>query len=40
MFFGVFLALVGIDAAEEGAELDLKVIQLFPQDFFLAVGFV
>jgi len=37
---GVFLALVGIDAPQQGTELDFEVVQLFPQDFFLAVGFV
>jgi len=37
---GVFLAFVGIDAAEQGAELCFKVVQVFPQDFFFAVGFV
>ncbi len=38
--FGVFLALVGIDAVQEGVELGFEVIQVFPQDFFFAVGFV
>lgn len=38
--FGVLLAFVGIDAAQQGAELSFEIVQLFPQDFFFAVGFV
>ncbi len=37
---GVFLAFVGIDAVEQGAQLRFEVIQVLPQDFLFAVGFV